>query len=200
MRLSLIILASYLVGCFPSAYFAVKIFGGRSADIRLLGTGKVGTANTLDVLEGRRLPALLVLLADLAKGMLAVWIGVHFGGGNLLAVPAVAIFCELGHNKNIFLSWRGGRGLAVSAGALILINPLPVGVWIAAWCCGLAIGLDMDRKNLIASAVCIIAMFVIPGAFIVKFATYAVLSVLSVQITCAVLNSIAMLSYLKKIE
>ena len=186
-----IILLSYLLGCFPSSFIVVKCFSGK--DIRKEGTGKTGTANTLDVL-GRKFPALLVLLADLTKGVLAVLLAEKFAGAEL--VPWAAIAACLGHNKNVFLRFSGGRGLACAAGSLLSVNYLFVLLWLMAWGVGHLCRLNMDRKNIIASALSIVLALPFPVAFVDVFATFIEIPVLSLQLMVIALNLLALSSYL----
>ena len=115
----------YFLGSIPSGYLVGKFFKG--IDIRDFGSGNIGFANALRVL-GLSL-GLVVLIADIGKGDLAVWIGYlispfaginpHIGGGisGLLSI--------IGHNWTIFLKFKGGKGVATTAGVFLSLTPLP---------------------------------------------------------------------------
>ncbi len=106
----LISITSYLLGNIPSAYLLGKIY---QIDIRTKGSGNVGTMNTRATLGWR--PALLVLIMDLAKGMAAVYLA-QVAGVDLMFAASMAV---LGHVCPVWLKFKGGKGLAVAAGALI---------------------------------------------------------------------------------
>ena len=127
---SIAVLVGYLFGCFPSAYIAGRIC--RKADIRQLGDGNAGAENVCNELGPRT--GLAVAAADIGKGILAVAIFrvAAFPETAALSAGATAV---VGHNWPIFLQFRGGRGAATTAGALIMaLNPvalIPAGIAIA---------------------------------------------------------------------
>lgn len=116
MKEIIIILLSYLVGCFSSAYVLGKMY--KNIDIRNHGSGNAGATNALRVL-GTKIGALTFFL-DLLKGVAAVLIGIGILGfkGSLLA----GIFVVIGHNFPIFLGFKGGKGVATSLGVLFILN------------------------------------------------------------------------------
>ncbi len=124
--------ASYLLGAFPSAYVYGKLV--RRIDIRKHGSGNVGAANTFRVLG----PAagLVVLAADAAKGWAAVAVlAPRIAGPPMswwLAVLAGAAAIA-GHNWTVFLRFRGGRGVATSAGVFLGLAPQALAAAVAAW-------------------------------------------------------------------
>lgn len=112
MTYFLVALASYLIGSLPFSYIIAKVF--LKKDIRSLGSGNPGTTNVF-----RNFGALagsFTLFLDIAKGLVAVYIPLFFFGKKyaLLAL----IFVVLGHIFSIFLKFKGGKGVATSAGAL----------------------------------------------------------------------------------
>lgn len=144
---SLIIFASYLLGSIPFGYFVAKACG---IDIREHGSGNIGATNVMRVL-GKK-PGYTVFALDTLKGLIAVILGkyisdqyqltisqVHpgFQGANEVilhnvyfihlpeAIGAIsaAIACILGHNFPVWLGFKGGKGMATSAGVLIGMMP-----------------------------------------------------------------------------
>jgi len=120
-----ILLTGYMVGSIPWGYIAGKFKGG--IDIRNFGSGNIGTTNTLRVLGTA--PAIMVLLGDIGKGIVSVYIG-------RLLSPLTGISPEIvgglsglsamvGHNWPIFLRFKGGKGVATSAGVFLALTPLP---------------------------------------------------------------------------
>ena len=120
MRFVLLVLGSYLVGSIPIGYLVGRSLRGR--DIRRSGSGNVGATNVLRVMGWQ--PAVLVLLLDLAKGVVPILIGKQ------LAVPtawlgAMGLAAVFGHIYPIFLGFRGGKGVATGFGAFATLGPLP---------------------------------------------------------------------------
>jgi len=113
--------SAYFMGCIPSAFIFGKLFSRR--DIRSLGSGNVGAVNVIYNIG--RLPGLLTLFADFAKSAFIVWLSVRFGTQFFLPVLAVTLVI-LGHNYNLFLKFRGGKGLACLVGALLVLCPLNI--------------------------------------------------------------------------
>ncbi len=112
--------ASYLLGSIPFGYLLVRIFKGE--DVRASGSGNIGATNV-----ARRSPALgaATLLLDAAKGLAAVLAAqVLFGGPHpQLIMTTAAFFAVLGHLFPVWLKFRGGKGVATSFGAFILLTP-----------------------------------------------------------------------------
>src|SRR5271166_4575430 len=111
---------SYLLGSIPFGYLLVRIFTGE--DVRTSGSGNIGATNV-----ARKSPALGVatLLLDAAKGLTAVLAArVLFGGPHQqLIMTTAALFAVLGHLFPVWLKFRGGKGVATSLGAFILLTP-----------------------------------------------------------------------------
>lgn len=116
MKLIIIALLSYLIGCFSSAYFVGKLF--KRIDIRAHGSGNVGSTNAMRVM-GKKL-GILTFLLDFSKGIIAVLIGYWIMGynGGLLA----SVFAVIGHDWPVFIGFRGGKGVATTLSALAILN------------------------------------------------------------------------------
>ena len=116
MKIIIIVIISYLIGCFSSGYFVGKLF--KKVDIRTKGSGNAGATNAVRVM-GKRLGVLTFLL-DFSKGIIAVLIGYWIMGynGGLVAV----IFAVVGHDWPIILGFRGGKGIATTIGGLAALN------------------------------------------------------------------------------
>ena len=112
------IAASYLLGAVPFSYLVVR--GLLGIDVRGVGSGNPGATNTLRA--AGPLPALAVLLLDVAKGALPVW-----GAMALGASPAVAGLAGLaataGHIFPLYLGFHGGKGVATAAGVFGVLTP-----------------------------------------------------------------------------
>ena len=116
MKLILGMILSYVLGAIPSAYIAGKIY--KKIDIRLHGSGNVGATNVFRVLG--KGPGILVLSADILKGLLAVTILADLLGLEEVVYRLILAVCAVsGHNWTIFLKFKGGKGIATSLGVLI---------------------------------------------------------------------------------
>jgi acyl phosphate:glycerol-3-phosphate acyltransferase len=118
--------AAYLIGAVPIGYLVGRAFG--VADIRRHGSGSIGATNVLRT--AGRLPAILTLVGDIAKGYLAVVVGAALGarspGADTGVVAASAVAAVIGNCWSVFLGFRGGKGVATGLGALLRIVPLAV--------------------------------------------------------------------------
>lgn len=114
----LVVAGAYLLGSVPFSFLAAKLRTGQ--DIRTAGSGNVGTTNVLRV--AGKVPALIALLGDVAKGVAAVLLAQRFTGvpaaGGMAAVAVV-----LGHVRPLFLRKGGGKGGATGFGALAALAP-----------------------------------------------------------------------------
>lgn len=127
--------AGYLCGSVPFAYLIVRL--ARGIDLREHGSGNIGATNAARVLGARA--GIGIFALDVAKGCLPAAAALRglasFPGGRweALAAGAGAI---VGHCFPVWLSFRGGKGVATGAGALAAIAPRETGcallVWIAA--------------------------------------------------------------------
>jgi glycerol-3-phosphate acyltransferase PlsY len=102
---------AYLLGSISFSYLITKLI--MRDDIRKHGSGNAGATNTLRVLG--IVPAVTVLLLDVFKGVLAVWIAVWMGGGDV-ALPVAGLMAIVGHNWPIYFGFRGGKGVATTIG------------------------------------------------------------------------------------
>ena len=118
MDLIILILASYLIGSFPTALIIGKVFYG--IDIRKHGSFNPGATNSIRVLGKRA--GIVVLLLDIGKGALAASLPY------LLMVDINPLYTGLiaviGHCFPIFAGFRGGKAIATTAGTLLVVNPL----------------------------------------------------------------------------
>ncbi|HEY96424.1 MAG TPA: glycerol-3-phosphate 1-O-acyltransferase PlsY [Dehalococcoidia bacterium] len=113
------IIVGYLLGSIPSAYIAGRLKKG--VDIRKIGGGNMGALNVIREIGW---PAgSLVLIADLSKGILAVFIA-RWLGLQLVWVLVAGFAAIAGHNWPIFLKFRGGKGGATIMGVLLALIPL----------------------------------------------------------------------------
>ncbi len=131
-------LAAYLVGSVPTGFLVGK---ARGIDIRTVGSGNIGATNVFRALGT---PAgTFVLLADIFKGWVSVflvskaignWLGTGAAGQGFEALQIVAaVTAVLGHNYTLWLRFKGGKGIATSAGVLLALVPAALGIALVIW-------------------------------------------------------------------
>ena len=114
----------YLFGIFQTAYIYGRIKG---IDIREHGSGNAGTTNALRVLGKKA--GLIVFLGDVAKTVLAVLLvrllfGRRYGDMLPLLGMYAAAGASLGHNFPVQLGFKGGKGIACTAGLVVTLGPI----------------------------------------------------------------------------
>lgn len=123
---------SYLLGATPTSYWVGRAFHG--LDLREHGSGNLGATNAFRVMGWKS--ALPVMVVDIGKGFVPVWffpglIGASFAWS--LAFGAAAI---VGHVFSLWVGFKGGKGVATSAGVFTALAPWAVlgafGVWLVA--------------------------------------------------------------------
>lgn len=115
------LLAAYLIGSIPFSYIFGKF---RGIDLRKHGSGNVGATNALRILGTK--VGIITLLLDIGKGVLAVELGrMLLSSGVEWQLVVVAIAAISGHIFTIFLGFKGGKGVATSAGVFLDLFPLP---------------------------------------------------------------------------
>lgn len=117
----------YLLGAVPFGLLFTRL--GGKGDIRDIGSGNIGATNVLR--SGSKLLALATLLADAAKGFIAVAIFWRLGNDHAAFLAGLAAF--IGHLFPIWLNFKGGKGVAVFIGALLMISPLTGLVFLLLW-------------------------------------------------------------------
>jgi len=114
-------LIGYLIGSIPSGYLSMRYFTG--ADIRTLGTGNATVTAVL--MHGGRRPALVALVAEMAKGALCVLIA-YIMVGEVWASLVILVAAVFGCSWSIWLKGGGGQGLTIAMSGLALLNVLAV--------------------------------------------------------------------------
>ena len=125
-------LAAYLFGSIPTAYLVARAKG---IDIRAAGSGNIGATNAMRVL-GKPV-GIFVMLADVLKGFSAVLIGNVIWDSIAPAMDSenvkivAGIFAVLGHNYTCWLKFKGGKGIATTAGVYLALSPAALGIALA---------------------------------------------------------------------
>ncbi|WP_339273267.1 glycerol-3-phosphate 1-O-acyltransferase PlsY [Paenibacillus sp. FSL W8-0426] len=159
------IVLSYLLGSISFSVLLAKAI--RGIDIRQHGSGNAGATNTLRILG--KGPAILVLLLDVVKGIVAVWLGIWLGNGSEWTPAFAGIAAIAGHNWPLYFRFRGGKGIATAIGVLATLAFPP------ALCAGIIAILSIvftryvSLGSLIFVALTPIFILVFPGYSITMF-------------------------------
>ncbi len=128
-------LFAYIIGGIPFGYLIAKYFAG--INIKEHGSGNIGATNVLRVLKeidpgkAKKLAALTLFL-DAFKGAFVI-LAAKFAGVCDATQWTLAVFVVIGHCFSPFLKFKGGKGVATTAGALIVLIPKAVIVGLIVW-------------------------------------------------------------------
>ena len=153
----LTILIGYLLGSIPSGFLVAK---ARGVDIRTLGSGNIGATNVFRILGT---PAgTFVLFADALKGWLAVAVVAELVGRRLLPGSSDltrqwlaicgGVTAVLGHNYTCWLHFKGGKGIATSAGVLLALVPWALVIILSIWILVIGFSRFVSLASISASA------------------------------------------------
>lgn len=131
----LLLLVAYVIGSVPSGLIVGRVFF--NTDLRDYGSKNIGATNAYRVLGA---PAgLCVLIADVGKGVLGVYLGQTAGN---IYDPALTIYCMImggllaliGHSASVFLHFKGGKGVATGLGIILYLAPVETAIVFFVWC------------------------------------------------------------------
>ena len=180
-----VIAFAYLCGSFPSGYLASRAAG---IDVRKHGSGNIGATNVLRVLG--KFWGIAVFFADAFKGFLAVRLALVLvartpGAGSYSEFFAIlaAAACIVGHSFPIWLRFKGGKGVATSAGAIFGIVPIAAIAIFIVWC----LVFLLTRYVSVASIVAALTLPVVLAVLVrLKMTQGAVLLYVSIAMTALV--------------
>jgi glycerol-3-phosphate acyltransferase PlsY len=151
------IVIGYLLGSIPTGFLVAK---ARGIDIRTLGSGNIGATNVFRILGTAA--GIFVLLADALKGWLAVAVVTNLvarlvlPSSGMLAREWLAICggvaAVLGHNYTCWLHFKGGKGIATSAGVLLALVPWALLLILTIWILVFAFTRYVSLASLCAAA------------------------------------------------
>ena len=113
-----IAICAYFIGNFQSGSVVARLFGLKD-DIRNHGSGNPGTTNVMRTLGV--VPAVMTFALDVLKAIAATLIGLWLRGkmGGIVG----GVCCVAGHNWPVLMKFKGGKGMAASFGAVLLLEP-----------------------------------------------------------------------------
>jgi len=188
----LVVLVAYPLGSIPTGFLVAK---ARGVDIRTVGSGNIGATNVFRILG--KPAGVFVLLADALKGWLAVFVvaklvsGWFYPGAGLQAREWFAICAGvgaiLGHNYTCWLYFKGGKGIATSAGVLVALVPVPLLIILGIWIVVFAFSRYVSLASILA-------------AFTLPFAAWLVGESRAIIIVTAVLAALAIYKHKANIK
>jgi glycerol-3-phosphate acyltransferase PlsY len=146
---------AYLFGAIP---FGLLVAKSRGVDIREHGSGNIGATNVFRVL-GKGW-GIFTFTLDALKGFIPAYLfpiigNVHLDYGVLFGIAAI-----LGHSFPIYLKLKGGKGVATSAGMLLGVAPVAVGIGFVSWVLCMVISRYVSLSSIVAAAVVAITVWV----------------------------------------
>jgi glycerol-3-phosphate acyltransferase PlsY len=170
-------LAAYLLGSIPTGYLVAKT---RGLDIRSVGSGNIGATNVFRVLG---VPAgVFVLVADGLKGFAAcTWLEdvvlrlceQPLEGAEAFRVVA-GVCAVLGHSFSCWLRFKGGKGIATSAGVYFALAPLSAGIALTTWAVVFALSRYVSLASIAAAVALPAAVWLTPNGLALRIVTTAV--------------------------
>lgn len=145
---------SYLIGAIP---FGFLISHAKGVDIRTVGSGNIGATNVFRAL-GKKW-GLLTFFCDVSKGFIAAFfipmLSTMFVAADNNEILAVTCACcaVIGHNWPVYLRFKGGKGIATSAGALLGIAPIAMLIGLASWAAIFAMTRYVSFASILAAIV-----------------------------------------------
>lgn len=110
---------AYLIGGLPFGYLFVRFSLGK--DVRTMGSGNIGATNVHRT-AGKK-AGFIVLLLDIVKGFVAVWIAGVITHGSIVGLGLAAAAVMIGHCYPVLLGFKGGKAVACFIGAFLYLAP-----------------------------------------------------------------------------
>jgi acyl phosphate:glycerol-3-phosphate acyltransferase len=172
--------AAYLLGSIPTGFLVARAKG---IDIRAVGSGNIGATNAMRTLG--KLAGIVVLLMDAAKGFIACCFGVFVAGylahqhygmhsigdsntdeiafNSLANFPIIAgVFAILGHIYPCWLKFKGGKGIATSAGVYLAVAPWPMLIGLGVFFLVLLLTRYVSVSSMAAAVALTAAVWILP--------------------------------------
>ncbi len=165
-------LAAYILGSIPTGFLIAK---SKGIDIRTVGSGNIGATNVFRALGN--VAGSSVLVVDGLKGFAACWwlcdemrhwFGVPPEQMEILRIVAGAAVV-LGHNYTCWLHFKGGKGIATTAGAFFALAPAAAGIALAVWVVVFALGRYVSLASIVAAIALPVAVWVMPEYGLTKY-------------------------------
>ena len=152
----LVAAVAYLIGSIPTGYLMARAKG---VDIRSVGSGNIGATNVFRILG--KGPGIVVLLIDALKGYIPAKLLPMFFYTRIqnpdyhyqYLMLVAGFFAIMGHNYTCWLRFKGGKGIATSAGVLIAWVPVALLITLASWIVVFAVSRYVSLASVVAAVV-----------------------------------------------
>ena len=190
----IVAVAAYLLGSIPTGFLVARAKG---IDIRTVGSGNIGATNAMRVVG--KPAGIFVLLVDCAKGYAACFVGkeicLFFSSFDLISsigVPVedlipitqfeivAGIFAVLGHNFPCWLKFKGGKGIATSAGVYLALSPWAVLVALVVFILALLVTRYVSVGSISAAVALPATVWILPPHNLLLGVVTTVLGVLAI--------------------
>ena len=148
MTAPLLTLSAYLVGALPTSYLVGRAYG---YDLRREGSGNLGSTNAYRILGF--FPAVAVLVVDLAKGFVPVWLFPLWDGRSGAWALAYGLAAITGHVWPVYTKFKGGKGVATAAGTMAALAPVAVAVAFMVWVVTVALTRTASVASLVSATI-----------------------------------------------
>lgn len=148
----------YLIGSIPTAYLVILKSTGK--DITKEGSCNVGALNSYEVTKSKW-TGISVLALDFLKGFIPAFLFLKVGGFSFesLLIPFALLIA--GHNFSVWLKFKGGRGLATSAGLSVAVDPFALLIWCLLFLLSMAIYRKVHFGNIVATILLPLAYYLL---------------------------------------
>ena len=155
----LAVLLGYFFGCFPTGYLVGK---RRGVDIRKHGSGNTGATNTLRTLGWKA--AVITFLGDCGKTVIAILLaGILFadsGYDNMVIKLYAGLGAILGHNFPFYFKFKGGKGIACTAGLAFTLFPAAVPVCLTVFALCITLSKYVSLGSILMAILLVIQIFI----------------------------------------
>lgn len=166
-------IVAYLFGAIP---FGLLVAKSRGVDIRQQGSGNIGATNVFRVI-GKGW-GIFTFALDALKGFIPAFVFPRLAGLDPEWGVLFGIIAILGHSFPVYLKFKGGKGVATSAGMLLGVAPLAVGIGFACWVLCMVLSRYVSLSSIVAAIAVGVSVWFQDKALIVQVA----LSILAVLV------------------
>ena len=164
LKFILYIIGTYLIASIPFGYIVGKLFG---KDVRKEGSGNIGATNVVRTVGKKA--GILVLILDVLKGFIPVYIA-----KNLLNLPSkyvalVALVAILGHCFSMFMKFKGGKGVATGLGVMLAISVKATQILLVFWLGVFLVSGYVSLASILTASISWLVFFVITNNFFYSY-------------------------------
>ncbi len=155
MNIAVLTIIAYLFGALP---FGLLVANARGVDIRSQGSGNIGATNVFRCV-GKGW-GIFTFLLDALKGFISAFVFPMLADLNPEYGVLFGIVAIIGHTFPIYLKFKGGKGVATSAGVLLGVAPMAIAVAMACWAICMAVSRYVSLSSIVATITAAITVWV----------------------------------------